>query len=175
MIQRFECGDILICVGRLEDSDRLSRRDRERKAVCALLVEMGLDPANLWHDSHGAPNLDGWRISITHSLSRVAVALCPLSKPSIFGIDCEDWRPVLYIVRAKFLSEDEMRWITTPEELLSAWMIKEAVFKAALLPGLSLTEIEISKDFNEAFARGKKYSIFRFDNNLTLAVQINFE
>lgn len=171
MIKRYQWGDIVICVGAIEKSDRLSRRDREKRAVRSLLSEMGVAPDNLWHDNNGAPKIDGYEISITHSLTRAAVALCPVEKKGVFGIDAEDWRPSLYKVRVKFLSADELEWITEPNELLSAWMIKEAVFKAASLPGMPLTDIKISADFDEAFADGKKYSIIRLDENLTLAVQ----
>ena len=109
---------------------------------------------------NGAPYLEGYqgRISITHTDHFFAVASLPktpevnlesFNTRSAMGIDAEpiDRKQVIK-VRNKFLSEKEMDFI--PETDLSlnvqAWTAKEALYKAALTPGLDFKEnIIISK------------------------------
>ena len=106
------------------------------------------------HFADGAPFLEGYdgRISITHTSHFFAVATLPKTpetKLDVFsiraamGIDAEplDRQQVLK-VRNKFLSSEEIELI--PEDNLAlniqAWTTKEALYKAALTPGLDFKE-----------------------------------
>lgn len=106
------------------------------------------------HFPGGAPFFEdeNRRVSITHSGNFMAIAWMPESdrvlkeefdKSSSLGIDAEkkDRGQVLKI-RPRFLSEQELQ--LAPEDDTEAnillWTIKEAVYKAALTPGLDFRE-----------------------------------
>lgn len=108
-----------------------SRREAELQAERTLLP--GLTIA---HDEHGAPHLPGraCHISISHSRTHLAAALCA---DSPVGIDIETDRPQLRAVGRRVLSEAEMEaYGRDPLGLLRAWTLKEALYKAALTPGI---------------------------------------
>ena len=102
------------------------------------------------HYDSGAPYLEGYngRISITHTTHFLAVASLPktpevnlefFNPRAALGIDAEPLdRAQVIKVRDKFLSEKEQNFI--PESDLKtnilAWTSKEALYKAALTPGL---------------------------------------
>lgn len=105
------------------------RADREREATAALLSYALGHPAAITHAPNGAPRLAGadssWHISVSHSRTRVAVALNPVRR---IGIDVEEWRDQLVNVKNKFVqSGEEAEW---GSRLLEAWMAKEAAYKA---------------------------------------------
>lgn len=102
------------------------------------------------HFDNGAPFIEGVkaRISITHTSHFLAVASLPktpeidlasFNPRAAMGIDAEplDRRQVIN-VRSKFLSDTELNMV--PEDDLQtniiAWTCKEALYKAALIPGL---------------------------------------
>lgn len=105
---------------------------------------------SLEHYDSGAPYLDGelTRISITHTQGLLAVATLPktpeadlrvFSPRTALGIDAErrDRAKVLDL-RERFLSESELK-LVAPDDLtanITAWTAKEALYKAALTPGL---------------------------------------
>ena len=112
------------------------------------------------HFESGAPFLEGYpgRISITHTSHFFCVASLPktpevdlavFSPRAALGVDAEplDRNQVLKI-RSKFLSEKELSSIpeeNLPENIL-AWTSKEALYKAALTPGLDFrNDIMIEK------------------------------
>lgn len=102
------------------------------------------------HTPAGAPLLadSNARISITHTDGMLAVATLPptpeadltrFSPRAAVGIDAEraDRSQVLRL-RERFLSKAELA-LTAPEDLeanITAWTAKEALYKAALTPGL---------------------------------------
>lgn len=104
------------------------------------------------HFENGAPFIEGYpgRISITHTSHFFAVATLPKSpevdlsvfnQRSAMGIDAEPFdRSQVLKVRDKFLSDEEKKLI--PEDDLHkniiAWTSKEALYKAAMMPSLSL-------------------------------------
>lgn len=102
------------------------------------------------HFPSGAPLLEGRdaRISITHTRGLMAVASLPrtpeadlsvFSPRAALGIDAEraDRRQVLD-VRSRFLSPEEQAMVGSDdiEANVTAWTAKEAMFKAALTPGM---------------------------------------
>lgn len=111
------------------------------------------------HTESGAPLLYGGneRISASHAAGLLVVAtLAPVpgadlevySPQTALGVDTEmaDRGQVLRI-RERFLSPAELASISADdvEANVLAWTVKEAVFKAALQPGLDLRDIAITE------------------------------
>lgn len=142
-----------------------SPRERERAAVSAILSTLAPELA-LAHLPSGAPVLvgspDAPGISISHGGGMAAVAIGP--HDHAFGIDIEAPRPKLLRVARKFLSPDEMS--LAGSDLIAHlryWTAKEAVYKAALTPGLPLTDIAVNLAGSTAAACGITYSLIRHD------------
>ena len=110
-----------------------------RQAVPQLIKRAAGPDARLLHDAHGAPLLAGsdLNISISHSRRFAAVAVSARGR---IGIDIEEPRlEQLRRVINKFLAPEEIPlW---GDRLLAAWTCKEAVFKAAGVPGIGLGSI----------------------------------
>lgn len=135
------------------------RSDTERRAVASLLREAfpGHPGVKVSHHSNGAPYLSAgntpghlldktpeqFTISISHCRELAAIAIS--RAPGIrFGIDCESRNRAgqLKRVAPRFLTPEELpRWCYTPDLLLRAWCIKEALFKAAGDDSLTLSHI----------------------------------
>lgn len=106
----------------------------------------------LEHFDSGAPYLAGedTRISLTHTHGLFAVATLPrtpeaalhdFSPRTAMGIDAERRdRDRVLKVRERFLSPEELA-IIAPDDVkanITAWTAKEALYKAALTPGLDI-------------------------------------
>lgn len=128
--------------------------DAERHAVQSLLKEAFPDnKITLAHTPTGAPQLlrpGGHAISITHSRTTVAVAIA--TADIRIGIDTETTDRITQLQRIahRFLTPEQAQlWAspsitaTHPNSLLVAWCIKEALYKAALTPGLPLHDIPL--------------------------------
>lgn len=126
MIDIYKIGETLVAVSEIKASASLSRRRLESQAVRSILDEIAGKTVSLDHDDNGAPLIKGWNVSISHSRLLAAVAIDAHTK---VGIDAEEWRPTLERVKARYLSADELGIFTTPNQLLKAWTIKEAVYK----------------------------------------------
>ena len=158
----------------------------ERAAVDALICEAfaGAEVPRLEHHSSGAPCLAGVdvTVSVSHCSEGVCVAL-GYSGVNV-GIDAESSNRggQLRRVAGKFLSREQMDvWGVDESSLLRAWTIKEAIYKAALQPGLPLVEIplpaEIPADNATVRLHGKMYSIIilginEFYGDVTLVKEI---
>lgn len=123
------------------------RRSRERAATAALLRDVfgpGAD-IRLSHTAEGAPRLtvDGeqWHISVSHSRTRVGVAL---DRDHAVGLDLEEWRDTLLRVQTRYIRPDEeAEWCISQEHRLMAWMAKEAAYKAFEPRGVTLLSISL--------------------------------
>lgn len=106
----------------------------------------------LRHDANGAPYIDGEKchISISHCATHVALAV---NYNHRIGIDIENWREQLNKVRNRFLSPNEQETINTPQLLLQAWTAKEALYKVAQSPGISLATDIILPTSNNPMAQ----------------------
>lgn len=125
-----------------DNASRNTRRDCEHHAV-AMLIRAAFGPsATLHHHDSGAPYIQiaatgriVTSISITHCSDTAMLAIAP--EGIAIGIDCEHFRPALRNVAPRILSAAELSaWGADDNLLLRAWTIKEAVYKAALTPGL---------------------------------------
>lgn len=113
-----------------------SRREAERCAVGRLLAE-ALPGAVLSHTADGAPCVAGNGVCVSVSHSRVRAALAVSLDGTPVGVDVETWRGQLEKVAPRVLSREEIAaYGSTREGLLRAWTLKEALYKAALTPGL---------------------------------------
>lgn len=124
-----------------------ARHERERVAVAAVLRHIFGGDTTLAHTADGVPGLPqhpGLQISISHCRSLCAVAIA--EGPTQIGIDIEEPRPQLERVAPRVLSAAEMAiYAPVCEGLLQAWTLKEALYKAALTPGLDFrADIHIS-------------------------------
>lgn len=151
-------GDVKLCVVDMSmlDNDLLSRFDnithekrRREKAAAAFAVGqlMGYD-AVIGHAADGHPFVENHTgsLSISHADNILVAAY---SADKVIGIDIEYPRAVLRRVAPKFLSEEELTVYREPADLLRAWTIKEAVYKAALVKGLSLFAIHLPLTWSE--------------------------
>ncbi len=154
-----QIGSTLIGLTKIPAGAPLQRRQRERTAVAMVLAQIAPECV-LSHNSDGAPILASERgslnISISHSQRLAAVAIDP---QRTIGIDAEEWRPALDRVKTRFLTNGELGWVDTPEALLKAWTVKEAVYKAAGRRLLTSQEIEIAPNWEMAAADGCDYSL----------------
>ncbi len=136
-------GNIKLRIMPIQPLCGLSPRQAEQSAVATLTREIFGPEAIIRHHPDGAPYIQGYggHISISHGAGIAAIAVSD-SAPA--GVDVECWRQQLHRVAAKFLSRAELAaWSASPDALLRAWTIKEAVYKAALTPGLPLRAISL--------------------------------
>lgn len=141
-----EMPDLTAAQRRDIEALHLGKRRNERAAVYNLInQEIGYGLLIL-HREDGSPYLadpEGAEMadisfSLSHSAHYVAIAYCRGAENPV-GIDIEEPTERLEKVAPKFLSAKEMEMFGTLQLKLTGWTIKEAVYKAALTPGLSLT------------------------------------
>lgn len=152
----------------------LSRRDRETAAVNALIgVVLGGD-AVLSHDVYGAPFIAGSDVPISISHSKAFAAIGVAEPGMVFGIDVEAERAQLKRVAPRVLSKKEQAYYCASlRRMLEAWTMKEAVYKAAGIPGLEFaSEIQLPVEDSESsvvYVRGRGFVCRHFvlpENNL---------
>ncbi len=128
----------VLCRDLPSDLKRNELHEKERETTLAMVREFFGDNAIYSHRADRSPVIEntctGKRISVSHGAGKVLLAV---SDAQAVGIDIEAPRPQLLRTAHKFMERD---W-TDITDLLRAWTIKEAVYKAALAPGLPLTEI----------------------------------
>ena len=135
---------VTLIVSPIPPAPGLSRRVREKAAVQTILSHLITQPFTLAHTYEGAPRLvfDNGNIaphiSVSHSRLLAAVAM---SSNIAIGIDIEQPRQRLSDIAPKFLAPGEQGGDTN--RLLKLWTAKEAVFKAAGIPGLLITHITV--------------------------------
>lgn len=127
-----------------------SRRQLERATVLSIVRRVFGIKVSIDHDPDGSPVIKGREgfISISHSRQHAVVAFNPSCR---IGVDTETWRDQLTRVTDKFLSAAEREVYADNDLLLRAWTIKEAVYKAAGIAGLSLSD-GIVLDVNDTSA-----------------------
>lgn len=130
----------------IDTGDGMSRREMERKASMSLIAKVFGKDARLDHDEEGRPLVKGCdfegMISISHCADLCLLAVIRERGMSI-GIDTEIWREQLLRVAPRFMTPAEVAAYDSPALLLLAWTTKEAVYKAARVPGLALQDIHL--------------------------------
>ncbi|MDE7369546.1 MAG: 4'-phosphopantetheinyl transferase superfamily protein [Muribaculaceae bacterium] len=115
---------------------------KEKLAAKIAVERMFGNEVEIKHAADGHPFIDGIDGSLTISHAR-NVLVAVYSPDKVVGVDIEYPRNALSRVVSKFLNEDEMMYATNIDNLLKAWTIKEAVYKAMLRKGLSLFAIKL--------------------------------
>lgn len=140
-----------------------SRRQAETEAVGRLVRHLFGPEARLAHRTDGSPVIERnhTEISVSHTKTHAFMATHPCLR---IGIDAEQPRRQLISVAGKFLSPSESGRFATLDRLLTAWTIKEAVYKAAGTPGMALASINIdSCDSTPSMASipdGRRFRLF---------------
>lgn len=125
----------------------MPRRQLERRAVGRLVEAAFGHDAVLGHRHSGAPFVVGSpaAVSVSHSARCCLLAVDQSGRP--IGVDVEHWRPQLLRVAPRVLMPDELsRYAASQRSLLMAWAAKEAVFKAAGDPSLTISVIRVDLD-----------------------------
>lgn len=135
---------------------------RERQGVAELVKRVFGREASIIHTSTGAPILTGSQqkanISISHGADIAAIAYSDMTISP--GIDVEAPRRQLCNVASRFLTETEAKESNgILERLLDYWTAKEAVYKAALTPGLPLKAINVDRSRGTAMASGRIFAL----------------
>lgn len=137
MIEIFKYDDITLGVTPIEADPDRTRTEREHAAVGDIIARFFGADARVDHHDSGVPYLVGREdisLSVSHSRDYAAVAF---SSERTIGVDIEQWREQLLRVAPRVLSESEMAvYGVSSDLLLRAWTMKEALYKAALTPGL---------------------------------------
>lgn len=136
-------GDIQVYHCPIPPGERSMRHRREVAAIRSLIDDAIGPDALLCHHDDGAPYIAGSEvsISISHSIDTAVLAVDRHGRP--IGVDIESWRDSLRNVASRLLSVDEQRWASDDNLLLTAWTIKEAVYKALRPTGISMLEIAL--------------------------------
>lgn len=137
-----------------------SRREAETAAVSRLIKYLFGSDAEHTHRPDGSPVIEGIgsEISVSHSRTHAFVATHPHLR---IGVDAEQPRNQLMAVAPKFMSAEELADPQSLDQLLTAWTIKEAVYKAAGTPGLALTDIKLPvRDRMASTADGRRFCLF---------------
>lgn len=136
------------------------REDKEGKVWRAMALQVykenGRDGyRDVTHLESGAPMVvdsSDYRISVTHTGRLLAIATLPktpevnleeFAPRAAMGIDAESKdRKQTVKVREKYLTEEEMAMVPEDDVLKNvvAWTVKEALYKAALDPGIDYRE-----------------------------------
>lgn len=131
----------------------LPRREAERAAAARVVGSLLGSDVVIGHDSSGAPRLEGEGaeglfISVSHNATHIAVVL---SRYPGIGVDMENRSERLGRVIGRVSSAAE-----AGIDPLILWTVKEAVFKAAGISGLTIGEITVDAA-GFAIARGRRF------------------
>ena len=144
-------------------------------AVQQLLKKAQIEPTCLHYDNQGIPRLPHQHISITHAKGYAGIVVGSLPN----GIDIEAHREQVKKIQSKFVHPSES-FAESTQELIQLWTAKEAVYKAAEIPGLELNKQLLIAPFEEATARvelpakEKTYTLHFFDleqHQATVAIE----
>ena len=144
-------------------------------AVQQLLLKAGINPDDMLYDATGIPRLPGQHISISHARGYAAIGI----GPGPIGVDVEYLREQVQSIKNKFVHTSE-DFAQSTSELIQLWTAKEAVYKAAELPGIHLNQQLLVQPFEQGLAwvrhpqKKQSYSLYFFDldqHKATVAIQ----
>lgn len=152
-IEKIDSGTCHLYITAL-DPGVAQRREAEREAVERLVCYVFGDSGRVGHRDTGAPYIKGADVYISISHSR-SVACLAVADDGVPGVDVEEPREQLRRVAPRVLSDDEMAvYGRGMPLLLRAWTLKEALYKAALTPGLDFRrDIALPLDLDDMTAR----------------------
>lgn len=139
--------DVTIAVDVIAPNESLTARQREHEAESKLLKSL-LGDVTLQHNEAGKPILDGYNISISHTVNKhggyVAIIL---SKVKEVGIDIEYISDRVMKIASRFLREDEHP--VTVEDNLVYWCAKEDVYKLFSADDLTYQQMRVNSSMSE--------------------------
>ena len=113
-------------------------RQAEKDGVHCVLTEMlGYEPL-VEHNEDGKPMIEGYHISISHTLGYVAVIL---SRDYEVGVDIEYVSDRVNRISSRFVRDDEV-FADTKDKLI-AWCAKETMYKLFSSEHLALKDIKV--------------------------------
>ena len=113
-------------------------RQAEEDGVHCVLTEMlGYEPL-IEHNEDGKPMIEGYHISISHTLGYVAVIL---SRDYEVGVDIEYVSDRVNRISSRFVRDDEV-FADTKDKLI-AWCAKETMYKLFSSEHLALKDIKV--------------------------------
>lgn len=141
----------------INSENQLKRMESLAARYCLydLCKRIGMTDAVLQQDERKRPYLlnSDWKISLTHSFPYVAAACCRTNE---VGIDIEKKGRNIEKIAPRFLNQNEfINRENNHVALTVAWSIKESIYKAANIPGLSFRnaialEIHTEKQMGKA-------------------------
>ena len=114
-------------------------RQAEKDGVHRILTEMLGYDFLVEHNEDGKPMIEGYHISISHTLGYVSVIL---SRYYEVGVDIEYVSDRVNRISSCFLREDEVCANTT--DMLIAWCAKETMYKLFSSEHLALKDIKVN-------------------------------
>lgn len=161
MIDTLRFDDITLLIAPIDRTDALSRADAERQTVDLLLKSALGSDAELAHRESGAPYIAGrdTNITVSHCATHACIAVSDV-RP--VGVDIEQQRQQLSRVAPRVLSHEELAAYSSPSMLLRAWTLKEALYKAALTPGLDFRKdivLPLPPESSAASVAGLDYAV----------------
>lgn len=161
MIETLQFDDITLLITPINRDDGLSRADAERRTVALLLKSALGSDAALAHRESGAPYIAGrdTNITVSHCATHACIAVSDI-RP--VGVDIEQQRQQLSRVAPRVLSSEELAAYSSPSLLLRAWTLKEALYKAALTPGLDFRKdiaLPLPPESLAASVAGRDYAV----------------
>lgn len=131
--------DLLLGLWRLPaDMPRGDKRQQERAAAHSLLAAMLGRPVAILHDADGAPRVEDYQISISHTRGFLAILL---SRSRRVGVDIEYRSDRIRRIASRFLRPDESDGST--DDLLTCWCVKEAVYKLRSASHLAYDQMRV--------------------------------
>lgn len=135
-----------------------SKRAVERAAAHDLLSAMLGRSADIQHDKDGAPWVDGYHISISHTRGFLVILL---SERYRVGVDIEYRSDRIQRVASRFLRLDEP--VDTICQMLTCWCVKEALFKLRSSSHLTYEQmrVRLSSSLVDDLLQGDAVSFFQ--------------
>ena len=143
MMRITDYKDIIIAIDKIEKDPKLTARENERKAEKNMLQQLFGDDVVLSHNADGKPEIDGYNISISHTLNKQGgyIAII-IAKHHRVGIDIEYRSNRIIRILERFLRDDETT--TSVDDALISWCAKEAVYKLFSSDDLTYQQMKVS-------------------------------
>ncbi|MBQ7634154.1 MAG: 4'-phosphopantetheinyl transferase superfamily protein [Bacteroidaceae bacterium] len=142
-IETLRTGDVTVWIADAAPTEKPLPINKQRETIGLLLKAAGLQPTGLSHTPEGKPFLtaaNGLHISITHTQSHIAIALCAYP----VGIDIEAIGPRTRRVLPRITEAKERALLqerSDEAEATRVWCAKEAVFKLYGTQARAMTDI----------------------------------
>ena len=147
-------GVMVYVAGFLPEEAEAGQNKAQSMAVRRLVREVLGREAVLTHRPDGSPAIEGSdvEVSVSHTSGLAVLAVGGRMR---IGVDVELPRATLRRVARKFLSASEMDVWVSDSDLLRAWTIKEALYKAAGCSGVDFANDVVLPGKEDGFPVGK--------------------